>query len=136
MKIIIITILTTLLRLGYSSPELKTCPHQFDTLAGMNVFTQIDHMPEFPGGESALMRFLVRNFRNSEQDQFQATFFCRFVIDRTGKVIAVGILNKSPSEWSPAERALVNAVNKMPKWKPGSCAGKLVPLLFVLPLRL
>ncbi|NLR82447.1 hypothetical protein [Chitinophaga eiseniae] len=102
----------------------------------MNVFTQVDHMPEYPGGKAALAKFLVKNFRYPEQEQFQATFFCRFVIDTTGKVIAAGILNKSLAEWSPAERALVNAVTKMPKWKPGSCAGKVVPVLFVLPLRL
>ncbi|NLR58320.1 hypothetical protein HGH93_09435 [Chitinophaga polysaccharea] len=102
----------------------------------MNVFTQVDHMPEYPGGQVALAKFLVKNFRYPEQELSQFTFFCRFVIDTTGKVIAVGILNKSPADYSPAERVLVKAVNKMPRWKPGSCAGRIVPVLFVLPLRL
>lgn len=136
MKIIIIAILAIFLHLGYGSAEVRPCPHQFDTLAGMNVFTQVGHMPEYPGGEAALAKFLIKNFSYPEQEQLQFTFFCRFVIDITGKVIAAGILNKPPAEWSPAELALVNAINKMPKWKPGSCAGKVVPVLFVLPIRL
>lgn len=136
MKIAIIAILTTFLHLGYSSPEVRPCPHQFDTLAGMNVFMPVDHMPEYPGGEAALAKFLIKNFSYPEQEQLQFTFFCRFVIDTTGKVIAAGILDKPSAEWSPAERALVNAVNKMPRWKPGTCAGEVVPVLFVLPLRL
>ncbi|KAA2238838.1 hypothetical protein F0L74_21730 [Chitinophaga agrisoli] len=82
-----------------------------------------------------MAHFILANFVYPEQDVFQASFQLQFVIDVTGKLIAPGIQNKQPARYTNAEKELLRVLSIMPKWRPGECRGKKVPVKVMLPLR-
>ena len=113
-----------------------SCPYEFDSLAMMNVFTYVDEMPEYPGGNSAMLKFIAKNFRYSDQENFQASFKVQFVVDMDGSIIAARIKDHDKDKLTLVEKELLKVIYKMPKWKPGKCFNKSVPVKVFLPLYL
>jgi periplasmic protein TonB len=111
------------------------CPYEFDSLAKMNVFTYVDKMPEYKGGQAALLRFIAKNFQYPNHGQFQASFQVQFVVNTNGAVIAPRIKNKKRNEITVVESELLKLVLKMPKWNPGACFDKTVPVMVILPVQ-
>jgi hypothetical protein len=71
-----------------------------------------------------------------DQENFQASFKVQFVVDMDGSVIAARIKDRNKNELTLVEEELLKAVYKMPKWKPGACLNKSVPVRINLPLYL
>jgi len=113
-----------------------SCKSQYDRLTKKEVYPFVDEMPVYPGGNIAIIKFFSENFKYPEQDQFQASFQLEFVIDSDGKLIGARIRNKSHTEQTNAESEAIRVLELMPKWEPGKCAGKKVPVLMLLPLKL
>lgn len=111
----------------YQGNTKLNCPYEFDSLAKMNVFTYVDEMPEYTGGNSAMLKFIVKNFRYPSQENFQASFKVQFVVDIDGSIIAARIKDRDKDELTLVEKELLKVVYKMPKWRPGSCFSKSVP---------
>ncbi len=82
-----------------------------------------------------MTRFIIANFHYPKQEVFQASFQVQFVIDVNGKMVSLGIQNKQPRNYTNAEKELVRVFAMMPKWKPGECDGKKVPVKVMFPLR-
>lgn len=112
------------------------CQAIYDTLVKKQVYTFVDQMPEYPGGNAALIRFLLDNFKYPGQDTFQASFQLEFVIDNDGKLIGSRIRNKNETELSEAEKEILKVIDTTPKWQAGKCDGKYVPVKMSLPLKL
>ena len=121
---------------GWGKITKLSCPYEFDSLAMMNVFTYVDEMPVYPGGNSAMLQFIVKNFRYPAQVNFQASFKVQFVVDMDGSIIAARIKDHNKGELTLLEKELLKVVYKMPKWKPGNCFNKSVPVKVFLPLYL
>lgn len=97
--------------------------------------TTADVMPEFPGGNAALQRFLLKNLRFDFEDQEPGTrveIRCRFVVDNNGNVAAVEIV-KSAGKAS-YDKEVTRVVGKMPQWKPAIKRNKNVAMYFTLPV--
>ena len=71
-------------------------------------------MPQFPGGESALMDFVNKNIRNPTNSQGRV--IVQFVIDRQGKVINPEIVRSVSTE---LDNEALRIVSLMPTWTPG-----------------
>lgn len=112
------------------------CQAEFDSLVNKEVCTYVDQMPEYPGGNAALMRFIIENFKYPQQSTFQASFQLEFVIDIDGQLIGSRIRNKSEMELTEAEKEILKVISTTPKWQAGKCNGKHVPVKIILPLRL
>ncbi|MBC9914077.1 hypothetical protein [Chitinophaga varians] len=112
------------------------CPYKYDSAVEMNVFVHVDNVPEYPGGDVAMLKFIIERFKYPGQEEWQASFKLRLVIDVNGAVIAAGIMGKSNDDLTLAEKELVRVVREMPRWKPGSCRGKVVPVSVLLPVYL
>jgi hypothetical protein len=112
-----------------------TCQSEYDTLAKKKVYTYVDRMPEYPGGNIEILKFITSNFKYPEQDDFQGSFQIEFVIDIDGKLIAARIKDKQSASLTKAEVQLLKVINKLPKWQAGKCFGKNVPVKMILPLR-
>lgn len=97
-----------------------------------------DVAPQFPGGETELMRFITSN-RNYPRDAFehgvQGRVICGFVVDVDGSILNVTV-HRGPCR-SLSEEA-VRLIQSMPRWEPGSVQGNKVPCYYVLaiPFRL
>jgi len=100
------------------------------------VFFAIDKAPEFPGGFQALMRFLSDNIQypaeaRTRRNIQQGRVIVQFVIDETGKVVEVKVIESV----SPAlDREAVRVVESMPNWTPGKHEGEKVRVKYTLPI--
>jgi len=100
-----------------------------------NIYTLVDKMPEYSGGNVALQRYIVENFVYPQQDYFQASFQVEFIIENDGAPINVRIRNKQEKELTEAEKEIISVIRKMPKWQPGECKGKVIPVRMFLPIK-
>lgn len=116
--------------------EVKACQCEYDSLRKRDVYTVVDVPPEYSGGEIELMKCIVKHFHYPDQDIFQASFRVEFIVDERGVVSGAGIKGKDMRELTPAKKALLKVVSKMPGWKAGKCNGKTVPVKVTMPLYL
>jgi periplasmic protein TonB len=90
-------------------------------------------MPEFPGGQDALMRFLGRHLKaprdleNGEKVVVQA----QFVVDFDGSITHSNITKTGGGEF---DEEVLRVLKLMPKWNPGQQNGKSVQVYFTLPV--
>lgn len=98
-------------------------------------FITVEIMPEFPGGEAALRKFLSNNTRYPSMAQdngVSGIVFVRFVVDKTGQITNVETVGAKKG--AGLEEEALRVVRKMPKWKPGRQNGENVPVYFNLPI--
>ena len=86
-------------------------------------------VPEFPGGQEALRKYLAENRRSPLVDTRSGTVIVSFVIDEEGRVTQPKI-NKGIAEAFDAEA--IRLVNEMPRWKPMTKNGKPVASTYVV----
>lgn len=98
------------------------------------VFVVAQEMPEFPGGEPALLKWLSYNViypAIALNNGVQGKVYVSFVVDCDGSIINAYIPRSGDSYLD--EEAL-RVVNKLPKWKPGKQRGKPVKVSFTVPI--
>ncbi len=96
----------------------------------------VEIMPEFPGGEEALAKFLRNNLRYPPMaidNGVQGTVFVKFVVRGDGEITDVELMGAKKGAGLDDEALRV--VKKMPKWKPGRQNGQSVPVYFNLPIK-
>ncbi len=98
------------------------------------IFVVVEEMPEFPGGQSALMKYLSENIRYpviAQENGIQGRVICSFVVERDGSITDVQVVRGvDPS----LDKEAVRVIQSMPKWKPGKQRGKPVRVRFTLPI--
>ena len=97
-------------------------------------FDVVEQMPEFPGGQEALMQFLrqeVKYPKEASKDGVQGRVVVQFVVEKDGSISEVEVVKKV-NEHLDAEA--VRVVNAMPKWKPGKQKGENVRVKYTLPI--
>jgi protein TonB len=107
-----------------TQPEVKT-PYSYG----------VEHMPEFPGGISALMDYLATHIRYTEMAiaaRVNGTLILRFVVGTDGSISDIEVLKKVGSG---CESQAIGVVKGMPRWKPGEMGGRAVPVYYTLPIR-
>jgi len=98
------------------------------------VYDKVEQMPEFPGGQTELVNFLVKSIQypdESKKKGIQGKVFVGFVIDKKGSVLNTKI-ERGVDPLLDAEALRV--VNSMPNWTPGKEKGKKVAVQFTLPI--
>src|ERR1700733_12907118 len=99
------------------------------------VYSRAEKMPEYPGGEQALSKFVETNI-NYPQDAIdqnkEGTVNVSFVIDEKGKVVKPVAIGKQAGH--SLDEEAVKIVNQMPAWKPGMVKGKPVKTRLLLPV--
>ncbi len=94
----------------------------------------IQQEPEFPGGKQALLQYLANNIKYTPQARemnVSGKVFISFVVDKEGKVIDADIIR---GIGAGLDQVALNAVNAMPKWKPGKANGNPVSVRYALPV--
>ncbi|MCT4615908.1 MAG: TonB family protein [Marinifilaceae bacterium] len=98
------------------------------------VFVIVENMPEFPGGQSALGRWIAKSIRYpviAQENGITGKVYVNFVINRSGKVENVKVLRGvDPS----LDKEAIRVINSMPKWKPGMQRGKPVKVSYTVPI--
>ncbi len=112
--------------------DRPTTPPQ-DT-SNQEVLQIVEQMPEFPGGQNALMAWLQKNLEYPEEAREQGLegrVFVQFTVYSTGVCGNFTIL-RSPSPL--LSNAALKTIKKMPKWTPGMQNGKSVNTMMRLPI--
>jgi protein TonB len=99
------------------------------------VYSKAEKMPEYPGGETALSKFVEENIsypQNAVDDNTEGTVTVSFVVDEKGKVMNPLVTGKSAGHGLDEEA--IKVVKQMPAWKPGMVKGKPVKTRLSLPV--
>ena len=98
------------------------------------VFFIVEEMPDFPGGQLALRKFIAQAIKYpviAQENGIQGKVFVNFVVEKDGSVtkatIARGV---DPS----LDKEALRVVNSLPKWKPGRNKGEVVAVSYTLPI--
>ena len=98
------------------------------------IYTEVEEMPKFPGGDKALLNFLASKViypRDASFSKIQGKVVVAFIIDIEGNVTEPRILRSvHPSLDAEALRVVTN----MPKWTPGKQDGKPVSVGLTIPV--
>ena len=98
------------------------------------IYTIVDEMPQFPGGDSAMVAYIIHNvhYPQAEKEQgIQGKVFVGFVVEKDGSISNVGI-KRGIGEECDAEA--VRVVKNMPAWIPGKRNGATVRVSSMLPI--
>jgi len=98
------------------------------------VFQVVEQMPEFPGGEEALMKFIQNNINYPDMERendIQGRVVVGFVVNEDGSLSDIAV-KKGVS--SGIDKEAVRVVRKLPNFKPGKQQGKSVRVSYVLPI--
>jgi len=113
------------------SKEFKPVVGKYDK---EQTFSVVEKMPQFPGGESELMKFIGQNLKYPVKAQkmgIQGRIIIRFVVNKLGKVEKAEVLRGLDQE---LDQEGLRVINTLPDWIPGEQKGKKVSVYYVLPI--
>jgi len=106
---------------------------KYDSLTQQNVYTFVEKMPEYKGGEvnfiNDFSKYFQYDFSKNEDEVIQTRLQVQFVIDIKGHLIGARIYNKNAKEITNFEKAGLKALNLMQDWQSGKHKGKSVNVL-------
>jgi len=98
------------------------------------IFTYVEQMPEFPGGQAAIAEYLYKNLRYPEmakENNIQGRVSVKFVVNEEGNVSDVQVVK---GIGGGCDEEAVRVVKKMPSWKAGKQNGRAVKVWYTLPI--
>lgn len=101
----------------------------------MEIFTVVESMPGYPGGDAARMKFLQENIKYPQmarESGIQGTVYATFVVEIDGSVTDVRILR---GIGGGCDEEAIRVIEAMPNWNPGMQRGKPVRVQFTMPIR-
>jgi len=120
-------------------PEDNSGKQVVDEPVAPTVFTVVEQMPTFPGGDDALIKYLAKNIRYpdiAKDATTQGTIYITFVVDENGRITEPKLLRgiSGPGAKDCAQEA-IRVVSGMPSWTPGKQNGKSVKVQYNLPVK-
>ena len=109
-------------------------PKEEETGTGEKAFNVVEQMPQFPGGDVELMKFLNENVKYpeaAEETGTQGRVVAQFIVEADGSITNVKVLKKVSDE---IDAEAVRVINAMPKWKPGMQKGQPVRVKYTIPV--
>ncbi|NDV94545.1 energy transducer TonB [Dysgonomonas sp. 521] len=105
-----------------------------DTEKKPEIFKVAEQMPQFPGGQDEMYKFIGNNLKYPVVDQemgIQGRVTVRFVVSKTGEITNIELLKGiSPT----CDKEAIRVIKSMPKWIPGKQSGNPVQVYFTMPI--
>ena len=102
--------------------------------SSQQIFTVVETMPEFPGGQMALLQYLSKSIKYpviAQENGIQGRVSCSFVVNKDGSIVDAEVIRGvDPS----LDKEALRVINSMPKWSPGKQRGKPVRVAYTLPI--
>ncbi len=98
-------------------------------------FVIVEDMPEFKGGEKALLKYIAEHVVYPEiakENDIQGTVYVKFVVNEKGKVTNVGLLRGVDPL---LDKEAIKVIESLPDWKPGKQSGKNVKVSMQVPIK-
>ncbi|QIK61452.1 hypothetical protein G7050_17015 [Dysgonomonas sp. HDW5A] len=101
----------------------------------LSIYTSAEVMPQFPGGDVEMMKYIGRNLRYPSSDLSElidnGRINVRFVVRKTGKIDNITMRTPLAKAF---EAEVVRFMQNMPKWIPGKMNGENVDCYYTLPI--
>ena len=100
-----------------------------------DAYVIVEEMPEFPGGEIAVLKFIADNVVYPEEAKakdIEGTVYVKFVINSEGKVQDVETLRGVDPL---LDQEAIKVIESMPEWIPGRQSGKPVNVRMQVPIK-
>ena len=117
---------------NYVAPVDDTPPEE--TVKEEEIFVSVEKMPEFPGGETELYKYLNKNLKYpdiAKEQNLQGRVFITFVVEKDGSIANPKVARDIGG--GCGEEAL-RVVRAMPKWTPGKQRTQTVRVQYTLPV--
>ena len=98
------------------------------------LFIEYEQMPQFLGGEVALMKFIADNLQYPEAakaKKIQGFVVVKFVVTKTGEIGEVKIVRSKDLD---LDKEAVRIVKSLPNFIPGKLNGEVVDMWYTLPI--
>jgi len=115
--------------------KVEVVQRQEEEVEEEQIFTIVEEMPSFPGGEAELFKYLGKNIKYPEMANsagISGVVYVTFVVDKDGKIKDVKVLR---GIGGGCDEEAVRVVKNMPAWKAGKQRGKAVTVQYNLPIR-
>lgn len=100
-----------------------------------DVFTVVEEMPVYPGGQDAMTNYMVSSIKypaEAKLKKITGTVYVTFVVEKDGSVTHVKVIR---GIGGGCDEESIRVVKGMPKWIPGKQKGKTVRCQFTLPVK-
>lgn len=95
------------------------------------IFSIVDQMPEYPGGNDSLTKFIDANFLGGKPidkiNPITTKIYVQFIVAKDGSIVNPRIIKGATPE---LDKEALRVVKMMPKWKPGKQNGKAVSVSY------
>lgn len=98
------------------------------------VFAVVEKMPNFLGGQNALISFLSKTIQYPKEAQdkgIQGVVVCSFIVEKDGSLSDVTVIRGLDPE---LDKEALRVIGEMPKWTPGTQRGQAVRVKYTVPL--
>ena len=98
------------------------------------LFIEYEQMPQFLGGEVALMKFIADNLHypdSAKAKKIQGQVVVKFVVTKTGEIGEVKIVRSKDLD---LDKEAVRIVKSLPNFIPGKINGEVVDMWYTLPI--
>jgi protein TonB len=98
------------------------------------VYTIVETMPVFPGGDQGVLDFVVKNIEypaEAKNKNITGKVYVSYVVNKKGKVTDVKVVRGAHPL---LDKAAVECIKKLKGYKPGTQKGKPVNVQFTIPI--
>ena len=98
------------------------------------IYKFVEQMPEYPGGQEALFKYLSTNSRypaSAKAKKIQGRVYVTFIVSSKGTVLFPHV---ERGIGGGCDEEALRLIRLMPKWKPGMKNGKPVPVRYTVPV--
>ena len=99
------------------------------------VYQVVEQMPQFPGGQAAMMKFIADSLRYPSvacEHRIEGRVVVQFVVDCEGNILNPSVVRGIDPL---LDKVAIRVVKLMPKWIPGRQNGKPVSVVCLVPIR-
>ncbi len=118
----------------YEEVEIELMEYEAEECEDVPCFFILEEMPEFPGGDEALKKFIAENIKyppEAAESCISGRVYVSFVIDTEGNVCEVKVVR---GVYPALDSEAIRVVKSMPQWKPGKQRGKAVRCAYTIPV--
>lgn len=132
-KLITICIFFGIACVGQNNMEVKEVTA---TETQEEMFTVVEEMPMFPGGQEEMKKFIQKNLefpKTALEKKVNSKCYIKVIIKPDGSVSGIQVL-KGVVDCPECDTEAVRVITMMPKWIPGKQNGRAVSVYYNIPI--
>jgi len=99
------------------------------------VFTEVDEMPEYPGGWEEMYKYVAKNLsypKSAREKKIEGKVFIQFIVEKDGTISSAAIKKGFNNECDEAALKIIKLLSA--KWTPGKKSGETVRTEISVPI--